>query len=230
MRFVFTPDWFLNADVLIDPLSFIVLFVFFILCLRTYKLNKKKNFLYLSAGFFLIAIAQLAVILTKLILYYDTALTQAVGQVILSYNIVSSVDIFYFIGFFMHRLLTLSGLYMIYRLPVIKKTSKELFLALFLALYFIVISALFSSKIYHFFYITSLVLLFLIIKNYYFVYKKNNSINTKMLILAFSVLALSQAIFIFSNAGIFYVAARIIEVASYLILLFLIIRILKHKI
>src|SRR3989338_2545401 len=136
MRFIFTPDWFLNGDVLIDPLSFIVLFVFFALCLTAYKLNKKKNFLYLGAGFFLIAIAQLVVILTKLILYYDTPLTQTVGHIIVTYEIVSSVDIFYFIGFFMHKMLTLSGLYMIYRLPVIKKTSKELFLALFLALYF----------------------------------------------------------------------------------------------
>ncbi|MBI2046902.1 hypothetical protein HYT26_01930 [Candidatus Pacearchaeota archaeon] len=229
MRFIFTPEWFINGDVLIDPISFIVLFVFFALCLRTYKLNKKKNFLYLSAGFFLIAIAQLALILTKLILYYDTPFTQTVGRVIVTYEIVSSVDIFYFIGFFMHRLLTLSGLYIIYRLPVIKKTTKELFLALFLALYFIFISAVFSSKIYYLFYITSLSLLFLIIKNYYLVYKNNKSINTKILILAFLILALSQAIFIFSSIGIFYVAARILELASYLIFLFLIIRILKHK-
>lgn len=229
MRFIFTPDWFLNWDVLIDHLSFIVLFVFFVLCLRTYKLNKKKNFLYLGAGFFLIAIAQLAAIVTKLILYYDTPFTQTVGRVIMTYEVVNSIDIFYFIGFFMHRLLALSGLYIIYRLPIIKKTSKDLFLALFLSLYFIIISALFSSKAYYLFYATALILLFLIIKNYYLIYEKNKIANTKILITAFSILAISQIIFIFSKIGVLYVAARILELASYLTFLALITRILKYK-
>ena len=71
VKIVFTPDWFLGKDVLIDFFSFLVLFTFFILAVKTYKLNKNRRFLYLGWGFGLIGLAQLAAVITKLVLYYD---------------------------------------------------------------------------------------------------------------------------------------------------------------
>lgn len=232
MKIVLTPDWFLGKDVLIDSFSFIVLFLFFIFCWRYYKLNKKKNFLYLGSGFFLIAIAQLAVIFTKLILYYDTTFTQEIGQMVVTYNFVSSVDIFYYIGFFFHKLLTLIGFYVIYRLPIKKKSPGDFILALF----FIIISVAFSVNVNFIFHVTVLVLLVMIINNYYQIYKKNKFVNTKILIAAFCILALAHILFTFSELnkifgkpegyyGNIFVIANFIELTSYIILLFLIIRI-----
>ncbi len=226
MKFVFTPDWFVGKDMLIDGFSFIVLLAFFFLCWKYYKLSKKKNLLYLGMGFLLISMAQIASILTKLVLYYDTTFTQEIGQMIISYQFIRSVDIFYQLGFFFNRLLTLCGFYVIYKLSLKKKWSGDSYLVL----YFLIITSLFSSDIYYYiFHLTILLLISLLIKNYYWIYLKNKHMNTKILIFAFSLLALSQVIFLLSKVDILFVTGNLIELVSYLMLLVLIIRILKYS-
>ncbi len=224
MRFVPIPDWFLGKDVLIEGFSFIVLLIFSFLSIRNYKLNKNRNFLYLGIGFALIALAQLATIITKLVLYYDVGPSQAIGAAIITSQLISSVDIFYSAGFFFHRLLTLLGFYVIYRLPRHKKSILDSFVII----YFIIISALLDKGVFYLFHLTALVLLVLIFDNYHALYKKNKFVNTKILLIAFGILALSQLIFILSNVEIMFVLGNIVELISYIILLILIIRILKH--
>lgn len=225
MKCVSTPDWFLGNDVIIEGFSFLVLIAFFILCYNYYKLNKKKNLLYLGIGFLMIAIAQLATIMTKLVLYYDTTFTKQVGVMMITYNVVKSVDIFYEIGFFFHRLLTLFGFYFLYKLALGKKWTGDSYLVVF----FILLTTFFSTNVYYAFHLTALIFLLLIIKNYFFLYNKNKNSNTEILAIAFSLLGISQLIFIFSKLNSMFVLANIIELASYLTLLILIIRIIKHK-
>ena len=224
MKIVLTPDWFLGSDVLIEVFSFIILFIFFFLSIRNYKISKNKGLLYLGIGFLLIAIAEIATILTKLVLFYDTSFTQSIGKMIVTYQFVNSVDIFYSIGFFIHKFFTLLGFYIIYRIPLNKKISGDILIIL----YFIIISVIFSQGFYYLFHLTALVFLVLIANNYNDIYKKNKSYNTKILVIAFSILALSQVIFILSKIEVLYAIAQFIQLASYIILLVLIIRILKH--
>jgi hypothetical protein len=224
MRFVFTPDWFLGKDVLIEGFSFIVLLIFSILAIKNYKLNRNRSFLYLGAGFGLIALAQLAAVVTKLVLYYDVGPSQAIGQAIVTSQLLSSVDIFYYAGFFFHRFFTLAGLYIIYRLP----REKESIIDYVVVLYFVLISLLLGKEIYYIYHLTALFILILIVGNYYEVYNKNKFLNTKILMLAFGMLALSQLIFSLSRLELLYVVGNVIELMSYAILLGLIIRILKY--
>lgn len=225
MKIVFTPDWFLGKDVLIDGFSFIVLLIFSVLAIRYFRMNKKnRKFLYLGVGFGLIALAQIATILTKIVLYYDFSFTQEIGQAVITSQIVKSVDIFYYVGFFFHKLLTLLGLYVIYRLPRKRKSYGDYFLVI----YFIIISALVSKQFFYVFHLTALFFLIFIAGNYYETYRKNKSANTLILISAFGILALSQLIFALSKIGTFFVAANIVELVSYIILLILIVRILQH--
>lgn len=233
MKLVLTPEWFLGKDVIIDVFSFIVLLAFFILCWRYYKLSKKKNFIYLGSGFFLIALAQLAAIVTKLVLYYDTTITKQIGQMIVTYHIINSVDFLYYAGFFFHKLFVLIGLYIIYRLPLKKKSPGDLLLAF----YFIIISALFGTDISFIFHITIVIFLILIIKNYYNIYKKNKLTNTKILMTAFGLLAFAHFVMIipelFKNMinkaiiGNLAVVSNFIELISYIVFLIIIIRIFK---
>lgn len=223
VKIVFAPDWFLGSDVTIELISFLVLTAFFVLAYKNYKLSKNKNLLYLGSGFLLIALAELATILTKLVLYYDVAFSQQIGSMIVTYNVVKSVDIFYYIGFFFHKLLTLFGLYVIYRTPLKKEFSSDLIFAVC----FLVISAIFGTTFYYLFHFTAFLLVVFIINNYYQVYKKNRAETTKILILSFAMLLLSHIIFLISNLAIFYVFGQVIQLVSYLILLFLIIRILR---
>jgi len=224
MKIVFTPDWFLGSDVLIEIFSFIILVLFFYFSVRAYKINKKKNSLYLGTAFLLIAVAELATIFTKLILYYDTTFTQNIGRVVVTYSIVKSVDVFYYIGFFFHKFLTLFGFYLIYRIPLEKKSSEDFMLAV----YFIILSAFFSQGVYALFHLTALVLLILIANNYYKIYKKNRLPNTKILVIVFSILAFSQILLLMSQVEFIYALAQVLQLVSYLILLVLIIRIIKY--
>lgn len=221
---VLTPDWFLGKDVLIEAFSFIVLAIFSVLAVKNYRVNRNRNFLYLGIGFALISVAQLATILTKLVLYYDFGPSQAIGQALITSGVVGSVDIFYSIGFFFHRFLTLLGLYIVYRLPRANKSWGDYLLVG----YFILLSAVIGREFFYLFHATALILLILIVNKYYEVYKKNGFLNTKILMVAFAILALSQLIFILSNLEVFFVAANVVELISYAILLGLIIRIVKH--
>jgi len=224
ISFIPTPDWFLAPDVLINAFSFLVLLAFFILCIRNYKINKSKGILYLGIGFAFIAFAQLAIVMTKFVIYYNTTFTTYIGTMIIQYHIVKSTNTVYNISFFINRLFTLVGLYVIYRLPSKKKSITDFILVL----YFIILSAVIGDEIYYLFHATALVLFLLISYNYYTIYRKNHFKNTKILSISFGILALSQVLPLISQTNIVAVISDIVELISYVTLLVLILRILKH--
>ena len=223
MKIVFTPDWFLNNDILIEIISFMVLFLFFLFSVKCYKLNRKKSIIYLGIGFLLIAIGELSTIFTKLILYYDIGITQEIGRAVINSQIVKTVDIFYYTGFFFNKFLSLLGLYVIYKIPFKKLSGESL-----LAIYLILLAALLSNSLNYVYHLTALILLGLIINNYYQIYKKDKLTNTRMLIAAFVLLAISQAMFLLSKLDYLYVTAQGIQLVSYITLFILIIKILKN--
>lgn len=222
--FISEPNWFLTPDVLINTFSFIVLLIFFVLCIKSYKLNKNKSLLYLGWGFAFIAFAQLALDLTKFALYHITIFTSYIGAEIIKYNIVSSTNTVYNLGITLNKVLTLLGIYIIYRLPQKKKSVTDFFLVL----YFILLSVFISDELYYLFHLTALFLFSLVAYNYKALYKKNKFSNTKILFVSFTLLAISQLLFIFYQIGIVNVFADIIQLISYIILLILIIKITKH--
>jgi len=225
MKLVFTPDWFSGFDIGIEVFSFIVLSFFLYYSIRSYKATKNKKALYLGIGFFLIALGEIATILTKLILFYDTTFTREIGQMVITYQITKSVDIFYKIGFFFHKLLTLFGLYIIYRFPLKKILTKDMILTGT----FIIVSAVLSQFFFFVFHIITIVLLILITQNFNNIYTKNKLQTTKILVIAFTVLTTSHIIFALSNIKTLYVAAQIMQLTSYLIMLSVIIGINKKQ-
>ena len=163
MRFVFTPDWFLGKDVLIDVFSFLTLMIFFILAFKYSKISNNRNLLYLGSGFGLIGLAQLSSILTKMVLYFDFGPSQQIGRALVStYHVMSSVDIFYLLGFFFFKFLMLSGFYIIYRLPRKNKS----FWDIVVGIYFLIISISIVKEMYYLFYLTALILMTLIVIKY----------------------------------------------------------------
>ena len=225
MKILFTPDWFFSADVLIEIFSFLILFLFFTLAIRSYKLSKNKNSLYLGIGFLLIAFAEISTILTKIVLYYNIVFTKNIDGVLITYTLLRSVNWFYFIGLFLNKFLTLAGLYVLYLLSMNNQKKPDVLLALYL----ILISVLFSQVTYYIFHITAFILIILIITNYHIIYRKNNAKNTAILLTAFIFLAISQGIFILSEISSTYVLAQSIQLVSYVLMLLLIIRILYHQ-
>jgi hypothetical protein len=217
------PNWFLAPDFLINAFSFLILLTFLILCIKNYKIDKNKSMLYLGIGFACIALAQLAIVLTKFGLYYDTSFTTSVGSMIVNYNIVESTDTIYNASIFLNKALTLLGLYVIFRLP-----KKKRFFDVALVAYFLVLSVFNTIITNNLFHMTAFGLFGLISYRYYLLFKKNKFQNTKILAVAFALLAIGRLFLLLSNAEVITVIADIFEMASYAILLILIIKILKH--
>jgi hypothetical protein len=225
MKLVFTPDWFAGFDVSIEVFSFIILSLFLYYSIKSYKITKNKKALYLGIGFFLIALGELATIFTKLVLFYDTTFTKQIGQMVVTYHITKSVDFFYEAGFFFHKLLTLFGLYIIYRFPLKKLATKDLLLTGL----FIIVSAFLGQFFYFVFHIIVIVLLLMVTQNFKEIYAKNKLQTTKMLVTAFAILTASHIIFVLSAIKFLYVIAQVMQLLSYLILLAVILRINKKE-
>jgi hypothetical protein len=224
MEFILPPQGFLNVDILIEGFSFITVLLFSILCIKNYRLNKNKKFLYLGAGFGLITLAQLIITVVKAVLYYDVSFIGMNGDILIPYNLFNFLTVFYNIGIFAYRGLILLGLYTLYRAPknILEKDS-------LIVLFLITIVTIFSKDIIHLFHITELIFITLIILKYSEIHHKNKSKGTLILMIAFMGLALSSTVFIFAKLMTpIYVVASLVELASYLTLLILIVRILEH--
>jgi hypothetical protein len=205
---------------LIELFSFIVLAGFFILCLRNYKLNKNENTLKLGIGFLLIAVAEIALIFTKFVIYYPTLITKNINGLMVMYQVIQGNYIISQTSLFLHKFFTLLGLYIVYKINLKKWRSIDFFIGV----YFVLVSALLGLHSECIFHITAIILLGLIILNYKKVYKKNKFENTKILITIFSILIISQ-IFLMLPLEFFYIMGQIFQLAVYILLLWLIIKI-----
>jgi len=225
LKVVLSPQWFFGPDILIDFFSFVVLFLFAIISLKYYGMSKNKGLLYLGISFFLVGLGELSRIIMNFGLYYNFTVTYNIGKMIVTSEIVKSIDVIYGLGFFFYRFFVMLGFYFIYYINKKKKSRIEHLIMI----YFILIAAIFTSNAYGVFHMTVTVFLAVIFAHYWKVYKKTKSENTHLLAAAFLVLVVSNVIMIFSrlNAGA-YLVANLMELGSYILFLFVIIRIYKH--
>jgi len=232
---VLFPQWFLAPDLIIDFFSFIILLAFTTISLKYYKLSKNKKFLYLGLAFLLIGLGELVRIIMYLGTNLNLSTTYRIGRVIIESGIISSADIFYFVGFSLYRFLLMLGFYLIYFTTKREKTRLEHLLII----YFIFILTLFTNESYHIFNIgiwayhifnfTIAVFIFIIVINYIRLYQERKSGNTKILIYSFFLLLISYITIIFARKeGNIYIAANTLQLISYVLFLTIIIRIYKH--
>jgi len=226
LRLVLSPQWFLGPDIIIDFFSFLVLLSLAVISLKYYTISKNKKLIYLGFAFFLVGIGELSRLIMNLGLYYDFTVVHQVGKIVITSTIVRSIDYVYYIGFFLHRFFIMLGFYFLYYITKKNKSRTEHFLIL----YFIVISAIFTDNAYYLFNITVTLLLAMIFANYFKVYKKTKSENTKILTLGFFMLLISYMLMIFSKIDSnIYILANILQLISYGIFLYIIVRIYKYN-
>lgn len=219
------PEWFSTPDVMIDFFSFLVVFIFAVISLRYYQLNKNRRFLYLGLAFLLLGVGELSRIIMNLGLYFNLATTYRLGRVMVESKIIESVDDVYNLGFFIHRFLVMLGFYLIYYTTKKEKSRSEHLLII----YFIMILTFFTSKAYHIFNITITIFLFIIVIRYIKLYLANKSQNTKILSYSFFILLISYIIMVFAemNSNL-YLAANMLQLVSYILFLCIILRIYKY--
>jgi hypothetical protein len=223
------PQWFYVASIIIDLVTILVLFSIASAAIKYYKLNDNKNYSKLGFAFSLIAISFLFKMVTNFIVYYDFVKAQEIPQTIIntletikSFNIVANSSFLFF------TLFNLAGLYALYSIK--RGQSRQTVL---LIIYFILlstfISTLYSHSLYYIFHLTSLVFLILISSKYFNIYSRNQHKNTGYLAYSFSIIATSQAFFMFIALNqIIYVIAEIVQLIGYIILLSVLIRVLNY--
>lgn len=223
-EFIFSPQWFFTADILIDVFSFIVLTLVSFYSYRFYRLDperRQKLPLYLGLSFALIGISFFVTVGTHVVMYFwhllsfhsatgsagivTTLAAKTVGGTRLSYWVFA-------VGIAASRFIHLTGLYMLYCIYQKRLVRSDVLLVLttfFLLTYF-------SHNAYFAFHVVSLVLLGLIGHIYNRKYIENRKTTTLYLMLGFMALALSQFVFIFKTLGpMLYVTAQLVQLLGY---------------
>jgi len=223
---VISPDWFATKDMIILGFSVITLLLIAAFSLRFYFFKKKehKSYLYFAASFLLLAISFLWKIATDITVYYDIIKTKQIGIFTITYQTIRAEKVLFVAGHFAHYLLMLLGLYILYVVLNRKSTMNHL-----LILYFIVMTTIFSNFSYFIFHLTAFVLLLGISYRYYAIYRKNKRKLTKLIFTSFSVIAVSQILFMFVKLwGNIYVVAQIMQLIGFILLLIAFILVLKN--
>jgi hypothetical protein len=223
------PEWFYLVSIFIDLISIVVLFMISSTAFRYYKLNNNKNYAKLGFAFLLIAISFLFKMITNVTVYYDSLMAEQITetvvrtiQTIRSYNILANLSFALFV------LANLAGVYGLYSIRRGQQRS-----TVSLIIYFILISTFVSSFLgssaYYLFHLTSLIFLIFIASRYYNLYTKNHHKPTRYLAAGFSILAISQAFFMFITLNpLYYVVAELIQVIGYVLLLNVLILVLYY--
>ena len=223
---VYTPHWFFGEELFISLFSLATLALIAFFSMRYYRLSKNnKNYLYLSYSFFVLALSFIFRIVMNFTVLFETTTVRQVGLLTMSYETVHVSNVLYIIGFFVYRLLALSGLYMLYSLAAKQRRSSVHILVTLL----LIISTYFSQDSYYVFHFTSLVILGLISYHYYHLYQETKHANTRLLFLGFVIIALSQLLFMVVPFRQFlYIVADGIQLAGYCLLFVALLRIVYH--
>lgn len=225
----FGPEWFYLVSIFIDLITILVLFLIATFAMKYYRLNDNKNYLKLGIAFCLIAVSFLFKMITNVTVYYDTIQAQNIsGVVIQTLETVRSLNILARASFLFFVLFNLAGLYALYSIKR-GQIRSSVFLTIYFILVLAFISAFYSTPLYYIFHLTSLVFLVLIASRYFNIHASRKHKNTQYLAYGFSMIAISQAFFIFIVLNpLIYVVAEAIQLVGYILLLNVLIRVLQH--
>ena len=226
--YVFSPKWFYGFDSVIELIAVIVSVLLVYYSYKCFKLTKENKYLYFSTAFLSITSAFIAKILGTLAIYKPTITRTAIGSTIhQTFSGLTPYDI-NAIALIIHYFFMLLG-FMILFLIISKLTWKNQ-RVIALLVYFAFLATWISVIHYQLFYITSFVLLSLIAYSYYNNYKEVKSEKARFVVIAFGILFISQAFFVFViYSRVIYVLAELIQLVGFVYLLIPFILIFKKK-
>jgi len=219
VNFILSPAWFIGIDVGFETVTMAVAALIALTSFKFYRLSNMKKYYYFGMAFGLLATAFATKVFTNLIIYYNFIEQNSFGIAQTVHKAVGPATNFFSTGLLGYRLLTLGALLILYLLLSRKiRTSRSI---KSLLVYFVVIASVFSTQVTLVFHLTAAAFLFFIsmltLKNYY----QKRAKNTKYTLAAFSMLTISQLIFI---PGIYfplaYVVAQVVQLAGFITMLF----------
>lgn len=232
-----TPAWFAGFDLALDTIAFLITLIISAYSYKLYKLCKNNKFGYFGFAFALMSLAFLVKIVTYTVVYFSTPQIVA-GEIVSVVTGLQSVDItfrdlLYRLGFFIQMAANLGALLLLYLVSQksrdrLKKFYELSQIALFT--YFVFLISVVSTFKYTVFYLTSLVLLALIVLNYYQNYLISRSQNSKNVLTAFIFLLIAQVFFVFIfAANWFYFVAEIFTIISFAIIAYVYVKVTRRR-
>tara|TARA_Y100000310_G_scaffold94955_1_gene92780 strand:+ start:15998 stop:16729 length:732 start_codon:yes stop_codon:yes gene_type:complete len=226
--YVFSPEWFYGFDSIIELIAIIVSVLLVYYSYKCFKLTKENKYAYFSTAFLALTFAFIAKIIGTLAIYKPEITRTTLGSTI--QQVFAGLSLFKInaLAFITFTFFTLLG-FMILFLIISKLRWKNL-RVIVLLVYFIFLATWISAIHYQLFYATTFVLLLLITYSYFQNYGEIKSENAKFVLIAFSILLVSQAFFIFVvYSRTIYVVAELIQLLGFIYLLIPFILIFRKK-
>lgn len=213
------PEWFMGYDVVLEIVFAVITLMVSIYSFRIYRLTNKRSIRLYGFGFLFISIA-----------YFMLLIANIAGFAVLSSSTLSpAMKLLEYmnaniIGMQLYIMLFTAGLITITYMSLGIKNEK--LYALLLVPTLMVLGL--SSNRFLLFHIVASFLLLYIVLYYHDCYKKNKNKNLLWTMFAFILLFLSMLVFVLSEGYVlFYVFGHFLELASYLIILIELIRVIK---
>ena len=223
-RLFFTPGWFNGFDLLFDSIGLVIALLIAAYSWRIYRFNKENRFGYFSLAFLLVSLSFAFKIFTSGVLYYFP-LRESVYRVLapaagahLKYT-----GLFYRAGFFFQMASMLGAWLVIFLISQKSRARLTKFYEISqigLFVYLLLVVSVISNFDYRVFYLTSSVLLSLIVLNYYknYITTKKRTALKVMSSFLFILAANLVSVFVFLQDGS-YVVAEVLMLIGYLMLL-----------
>ena len=226
--YVFSPKWFYGFDSIIESIAIIVSILLVYYSYKCFKLTKEKKYLYFSTAFLSLTLAFIAKISGTLAIYKPAITRTQLGSSIhQTFTTLTPYNINAF-ALVIHYFFMLLGFIILFL--IISKLTWKNQRVIVLLVYFAFLATWMSIIHYQLFYLTSFVLLLLITYSYYQNYKEIKSEKARFVTIAFGILLVSQAFFIFViYSRTIYVLAELIQLLGFVYLLIPFILIFKKK-
>lgn len=237
-RLFYTPTWFNGWDIMFELVILLIALLIAAYSWRVYRLNKESVYAYFSLAFVLITLGLLIKIGTSATLYFtsvrDTALSALAPVVAGPQSSLQFADLFYRSGFFLQMVPILGAWLLIFFISQKSRNRLNRWyevsqIALFI--YLILLVSIIANFKYMVFYLTSAVLLSLIVLNYYKSYlNKNRNRNTFLVMSSFLLILFSNLCFVFVYLfeGL-YVFGEVFLLLGFLLLLYVYRKVVKKK-
>ena len=225
----YIPTWFQGWDILFDGIGLIIALLIAGYSWRVYKISSENKFSYFSLAFVLVSLGFVFKMLTQGLVYYKTLRVSA-SAVLAPVVGMASTGINYselfFRGGFLLYMVTMLGAWLLIFFISQKKTGrlKKYYevsqIGLFV--YLVVLISVVSNFKYFVFYLTSMVILGIIVLNYYKNYlNKNRNNNALLVMMSFLLILVSQffSVFVFLWNEL-YVLGEVFMLIGFLILLY----------
>lgn len=225
-RLFSTPGWFNGWDIIFDVVGLLVAFLIAAYSWRIYRINKENKFAYLSLAFILLAFGFFFKTFTSSVLYY-TPVRDVAAEVLrpVAGKGLSLSLVYYRAAFFFQMVSTLGAWLLMFFVSQksrsrLRKYHELSQIALFV--YLLLLISVVANFRYSVFYSTSIVLLGLVVLNYYKNYlntNKNKSALAVMVSFLFILIGNISFAFVFLSQA-FYALGEVLTLIGFLVLLF----------